>query len=214
MRKVLRFLLWTAIIVGAVIGLARLTAIRWVRIPTGDAYLEASIAPSLRGGDTVILWRLTAPKFGDLVVCPEPDAAQRIVIGRIAGEEGDKIKVEGANLTVNDRQAETETACAEKTFQVAHPGTGQQIEQTCSIEAIGGSSHKRGGTGGHGVLPPPVNLTVESGKVFLLSDNRLLPYDSRDFGLVDRSTCTESVVFRLYGSGGFFDEKHRFTFIQ
>ena len=74
MRKVLRFLLWTAIIVGAIVGLARATAIRWVKIPMGDPYLEASIAPTLRGGDTVILWRLTKPGFGDLVVCPEPDA--------------------------------------------------------------------------------------------------------------------------------------------
>ena len=214
MRKVLRFLLWTAIIVGAIVGLARATAIRWVKIPMGAPYLEASIAPTLRGGDTVILWRLTKPGFGDLVVCPEPDAPERVVIARIAAEEGDHIRVDGSILNVNDRAAETETACSERDFSVIHPTTGQEIHQTCSIEAVGGHSHMRGSTGGHGVLPPPVDRKVEPGKVFLLSDNRLLPYDSRDFGLVDRDSCTETVAFRLFSKDGFFDEKGRFTFIR
>jgi hypothetical protein len=72
----------------------------------------------------------------------------------------------------------------------------------------------RGGIGGERVLPAPVDTTVEDGKVFLVSDNRLLPYDSRDFGQVDRSTCTETVVFRLVSAEGFFDAASRFTFIR
>jgi signal peptidase I len=214
MRKLLRFLLWTALIVGVVVGLARATAIRWWRVPEGDNYLDASIAPSLHGGDLVLLWRLTKPSFGDLVVCPEPNAPDRVVIGRLIGDPGDEVKVEGSKLYVNGRAAETETACDPHHFKTIHPSTHAEIEQDCSIEVVAGHSHMRGGTLGAGVLPAPVDQKVTAGRAFLLSDNRLLPYDSRDFGLVDPSTCTETVVFRLFSRDGYKDEQNRFVFIR
>ena len=83
MSKILRYLAWALIIVGAIIGLLRLTVIRWWQVPVGDPYLEASLAPSLRGGDWVLLWRGSAPIAGNLVLCPEPKTAGRAVIGRI-----------------------------------------------------------------------------------------------------------------------------------
>ena len=72
MRKMFRFAFWVALIVGAVIGVARATAIRWWRVPQDDRYLTASISPTLRGGDLILLWRLSKPSLGDLVMCPEP----------------------------------------------------------------------------------------------------------------------------------------------
>ena len=47
-----------------------------------------------------------------------------------------------------------------------------------------------------------------------MSDNRRFPYDSRDFGVVDRSTCKETVFFRLIGREGFFHAPTRFTYIR
>jgi signal peptidase I len=214
MRKLGRGLFWVALVLGILVGVARLTAIRWWRIPADDPYLEASIAPTLRGGDLIILWRLGKPHFGDLVICPEPKRPDRIVIGRIAGEGGDDIKVDGAKATINGRAAETEHACDPNRFTVTHPTTHQDVEQDCQVEAIAGVSHMRGGVLGAGVLPAPVDQKIAEGKVFLLSDNRLLPYDSREFGLVDQDTCTEMVLFRLVSAKGFFDEKARFTFIK
>ncbi len=214
MRKLMRFLAWTAIIVGVIVGVARATAIRWWRVPADDPFLEAAIAPTLRGGDLVILWRLTKPKFGDLVVCPEPDAPERVVVGRIIAEAGDKVEVEAQKLSINGRSAHTEEACKYPRFSVLHPTTGSEIEQGCSMEGLAGHLHKRGGTGGHKMMPRAVNTRVESGKVFLLSDNRLLPYDSRDFGQVDVDTCTETVVFRLVSAEGFFEVESRLVFIR
>lgn len=214
MRKALRFLLWVLIVAGAVVGLARLTAIRWWRVPNDDPYLEASIAPTLRGGDLVLLWRLTQPRFGDLVLCPEPDATHRIVIGRIVGEGGDRVKVEGSSLIVNGDRTETEHACTPPRFSVEHPATGKEVEQHCDVEVLANASHERGSAGGHAVQPAAVDSIVDPGKVFLLSDNRLLPYDSRDFGQVDRSTCTETVVFRLFSEKGYFDVDNRFVFVR
>jgi signal peptidase I len=50
---------------------------------------------------------------------------------------------------------------------------------------------------------------VEPGKVFLVSDDRHIHKDSRDFGQVDGAAC-EHVVFRLWGES-FGDSSHRFN---
>jgi signal peptidase I len=51
----------------------------------------------------------------------------------------------------------------------------------------------------------------EAGKLFLVSDNRSMHEDSRDFGQVDASTC-EHIVFRLWGEH-YTDSSRRFTII-
>ncbi|MEZ4222462.1 MAG: signal peptidase I [Polyangiaceae bacterium] len=214
MRKFARFLLWTAIVLGAIVGLARAVALRWWRVPVNDPYLEAAIAPTLRGGDLLILWRLTKPEFGDLVVCPEPNMPHRVVVGRIVAQGGDHIEVEGQTLKVNERASSTEEACIPPKFSVRHPTTSSEIEQQCQMESLAGHLHMRGSTVQHGMMPRTVDSRVDSGKVFLLSDNRLLPYDSRDFGQVEAKTCTETVIFRLVGVKGFFDVATRFTLIR
>ena len=214
MRKLGRFLFWLGLIAVLLIGALRLTALRWWKVPLGDPYLEASIAPTLSGGDWVILWRLSAPRFGDLVLCPEPEAPERVVIGRLVGESGDRVQVQGSALSINGRRAGTEQTCKENKFSLIHPTTDRSIEQSCQIETLGSTSHKRGSTEGHGVLPAPVDENVRNGHVYLVSDNRLLPYDSRDFGQVKRETCKEMVVFRLVSDQGFMDVKSRFTFIH
>jgi hypothetical protein len=49
MRSLGRWALWVMISCVVVVLVARATAIRWWRVPAGDPYLEASIAPTLRG---------------------------------------------------------------------------------------------------------------------------------------------------------------------
>jgi signal peptidase I len=213
MRKVLKFLLWTALVLGIIVGVARATAIRWWRIPTGDPILEASLAPTLRGGDLVLLWRLTKPSFGDLVVCPDPEAPDRVVIGRLIGEEGDTVATDDQKVFLNSKPAQTERACGD--FEVADPTTGASVRQLCEIEVISGHSHKSGLVAGISRMAPvPIKKEVGPGHVFLLSDNRTYPYDSRDFGNVDRATCRETIVFRIVGQGGYADVEARFSVIQ
>jgi signal peptidase I len=211
-HKLARLLFWTAVGVGGTIGLARLVALRWWRVPSDDPVLEASIAPTLRGGDLVLLWRATPPRFGDLVMCPEPDASDRVVVARIVGEQGDRVVVAESNVTLNGKQAPTERAC--EPFEVIDPNTGQEVKQHCDIEALEGQAHMRGSTAGQRLATTPEEREVGAGHVFLLSDNRQYPYDSRDFGTVERATCREAVVFRLVSKDGYFDQPNRFTFIQ
>jgi signal peptidase I len=214
MRRLLRLLLWTAILLGALIGVARGFALRWWTVPVHDPYLQASVAPTLAGGDLVILWRLTKPRFGDLVVCPEPDAPERVVLARLAGEAGDEVTIDESNVMINGRAPRSERACNSPKFVVKDPNVGTEVEQDCQIENLNGHVHMRGSTGAHKLQPLSFKHEVGPGKAFLLSDNRLYPYDSRDYGTVDRASCKESVLFRIVSAKGFFDEATRFTLIR
>lgn len=212
MRKLPRWLLTVAILIGLSVGLARATAIRWWRVPTDDPYLEASIAPTLRGGDLILLWRLTKPHSGDLVLCPEPKEPERVVIGRIAAVEGESIEIAGDSLRINGRRAQTQSDCFEDRFTVLDPQTQIPLEQRCQDEELGTRIHQRGNV--RGTPPPKVKDTVGPGQVYLVSDNRQLPYDSRDFGPVVRTTCKEMVFYRLLSAEGFKDVTHRLSFIR
>jgi signal peptidase I len=215
MRKMFRFLFWVALIVGIVIGLLRLTAIRWWRVSHDDPYLTASISPSVRPGDLIVLWRLTKPGFGDLVMCAEPGHPERSTIGRLVGEPRDQLEVVGSTITINRKRQTEEGNCALRTFKERAPASGAEVEQSCSMEELGGGLHMRGDVPGQTLAPPAeVKTTVPQGMVFLVSDNRLFPYDSRDFGPVPRETCTETVFFRLVGAGGFFDASSRNQYIR
>ena len=211
----IRMLVWVAAILGLVVGVARLTVLRWWVIPTNDPVLEASVTPTLRGGDLVLLWRATPPNFGALVVCPDPTDGSSVVIGRLTGESGDKILIDGDRISINDQEARTETSCSEGTFRLQDPNTGSDVEQRCTIEDLGGVGHMRGEISGLRTAPTtPTSREVGPGKAFLLSDNRAYPYDSRTFGNVDRETCKESIFFRLWSARGFMDVKPRFTYIR
>jgi signal peptidase I len=214
MGNILKVLFLIAAVLGIVIGIARLTAIRWWRVPGDDPALEASIAPTLRGGDLVLLWRATPPAFGALVVCPDPEDASRVVIGRIVGEGRDKLTIDGDSLEINDRSVHTETNCSDAMFEISDPFTGSPVEQSCVIEDLGGVGHMRGSIGSAKGAPPPSTREVGQGKVFLVSDNRRFPYDSRSYGSIDASTCKESIFFRLVSKNGFLDVKPRFTYVR
>jgi signal peptidase I len=210
MRAVARALLWIVGTLAVLIGLARAVAIRWWQIPADDVYLGASLNPTLEGGDTIILWRLTKADLGDLVLCPEPKHPERVVIGRIAAEGGQTIRIEGTRVIVQGKGLAVESSCLEDTFVTSDPQTGIALEQRCQLEVMGGRTHPRGSASGP-TAPLPVETTVPENMVYLVSDNRQFPYDSRDYGPVDPALCSETVVFRLVGAKGFADSATRFT---
>jgi signal peptidase I len=215
MGKIFRTSLWIAAILGIVIGVLRLVAIRWWQVPMDDPILEASLAPTLHGGDWVVLWRATSPRFGGLLLCPDPDNAGRFVIARMLGEANDKLTIDGDRVEVNDHSAQTETACNDAFFTVKDPSTGGDVELRCDLEGVGGVLHERGG-GGNMVrtIPPPSTRTVTAGHIYLVSDNRVFPYDSRVYGSIQRSLCKESIFFRLVSKQGFTDVANRLTYIR
>jgi len=213
MRALGRWVLWSLIGLGLMIGVLRLTCIRWWRVPSDDPFLEASVAPTLGGGDWILLWRMTEPTLGSLVICPEPKHADRVVVGRMVGDRRDKVTVEGSRIVVDEKAFGTEGACAKPRFTVEPPNGGQAIEQRCMLEAAHGTIHMRGDAEATAEVPT-YEAELDDGEVLLISDNRRYPYDSRDFGVVDRATCKETVFFRLFGAKGFFDETTRFEYLR
>ena len=214
MRQVLRFLVWAAIAFGFVVAIARVIAIRWWRVPEGDPWLEASIAPTLRGGDLVLLWRATKPGIGDLVICPEPGAPERIVVGRVAGRGGDMVTLRASTVQRNRQTTRTERGCLKGEFEVQDPKSGKSVTQSCQMEDMFGVIHMRGSIVAQTTSRPDKTFRVSAGHLFLVSDNRHYPYDSRDFGAVERAQCKETVFFRLWSRTGFFDEPSRFTLVR
>lgn len=214
MRKLSKLVLWVVLLAGAVVGIARGVAIRWYQVPINDPYLDASITPTLRGGDWILLWRLTAPGYGDLVMCPEPKFPERIVIGRLIGEGDDTIEIKRRGISVNGRNVSIERVCSQPKFTVLDPNDGSEVEQFCHLERVGSVLHLRGAPTKERLGLQEVRQKVNPGTVFLVSDNRQFPYDSRDYGTVDRQTCKESVVFRVVGKEGWFDVDSRLTVIR
>ena len=214
-RTFIRTLLWAIILVAGVLGVARLTVFRWFKIPLDDPVLAASIRPTLWEGDWVLTWRAVRPVFGDLVVCPEPDYPSRFVIGRIAGEAGDRIDIHNGIPTTNGKGYRDERSCDPSTFTFPNPNNdAEELSQSCGWEAMANHLHQVGKTSGHKIMPADVAIEVPEGKLFLLSDNRVFPYDSRDFGLVDNSSCKETIIGRLVSKRGWMDSKNRLNYIQ
>lgn len=212
MSRFRKGLLWTIGGLLVVALLLRLFVLKVWTIPD-DPYLSASLAPTLSGGDTVIVITRGTPGFGDLVRCPDPESAGAFVVGRIAGVENDRIEVEAATLRVNDQRYAGDMACADGRIKVVHPDTKNEVELSCDVVQMGGGWHYRA-TGTQVLYEPKKTVTVGKGMVFLVSDNRALHDDSRDYGLLPRSACQERIAFRLWGKSGWSDSKHRMSVIH
>jgi signal peptidase I len=213
----IRTFVFTSIILGLLVLTLRLTSLRWWQVPVGDRDLAASVAPTLAGGDWVILWRLTPPGFGDLVLCPDPEAPTEVFVGRIAAEGGDTLSVdERGAITVNSSRAKAELSCEPAKFVIESPGGGDETELRCDIETLGGVHHKRALVPEKAAIKPTTlqKRPIEAGTVYLISDNRLYPFDSRDFGPLPRESCRETIIFRLVSRLGFSDVKRRLNWIQ
>lgn len=137
-----------------------------------------------------------------------------MVVARIVGEAGDKVRLTRTELLVNDRPERSERSCPSRTFEVSDPRTSETVEQRCQTVVLEGVLHMRGDATKAALPPLDQEVEVAEGDVFLVSDNRLFPYDSRDFGPVPHSSCRESVMFRLWSKAGLRDQENRLMFVQ
>jgi len=213
MSKIVRFLLWTLGITLVVAFILRYTLLESWTVPANDAWMDASVAPTLRSGDVVLLLTVGSPGFGDLARCRDPEEASRWVVGRIVGLEGDVVELQGSTAVVNGKRYTATDACLEGHFKVDHPDTGSEVVVSCSRVEMAGGWHFEGSTG-KAPAAEEKKWTVGPGRVFLLSDDRDVHDDSRDFGAVPLASCSGHVVFRLWSSRGWSDSKARMTVIR
>jgi signal peptidase I len=210
--KFLKGALWVAGIIGLITLVLRIFLFKVWTIPN-DAILGASLAPTLASGDVVLVLTRGERGLGDLVRCADPEDAQRWVIGRIYGIEGDRVSVSNGFVTVNGRRYTTTESCVEDTVESIDPRSGAPIKVACSRVELGGGWHFMGSSPG-GSAEAPREHTVGPGRYYLISDNRSNHEDSRDFGAVLKETCVDRITFRLWGKEGFGDAKRRFDVIR
>lgn len=212
MRKLINGLLWLAGLILVVGGILRLVLFKTWTVPD-DLDLSSSLAPTLWAGDLVIVTTRGDPGFGDLVRCTDPTNALRYVAGRIVGLPGDTVEIDAGRLVVDGKTYARARACFQDTFFVAHPTSGAAMELSCGVYELGGDWHYAG-TAIRAMPGLRAKVDVGEGKVFLLSDNRAMPYDSRIYGTVAMESCKEKIVFRIVGADGFEDSANRFTYIR
>jgi signal peptidase I len=198
---------WFLAIVGAIGLLLYLFVFDTWEIPGNDPLFVASIEPTLKPQDRILTSRRSSPRFGELSRCLVPDGRGTYAIGRIFGIEGETVEVLNERVAVDKRAPATRFGCG--TVNVVHPVSQAQLPLTCSVEDNGAFTYSV-------LLHPEYReghtvAKVEPGKVFLVSDDRHIHQDSRDFGQVDAATC-EHVVFRLWGER-FTDGSRRFNIL-
>ena len=203
MKTLIRILLWVGGILGLVSLVLYFTILEPWTVPTDDPQLAASIAPSLLAGDSLLLSRRSTSEPGALVRCADPDAAGRFVIGRILGGAGAAVDIENGVVRINNRSPSAPTACGRAT--VRNPATQEDLDLKCSDEEYGGIYHQ--------VLQGPTaekdtHVAVDLGHVFLVSDDRVIHLDSRDFGQISAVTC-QRILYRPWST----DESKRMSLV-
>lgn len=198
---------WVAAILGAVCLLLYLFVFdTWV-VPSDDPGLLASMLPNVYANDRLVIVRGGQPKVGQLARCASPDPTKPYVIGRVFGTAGDVVEIKNERVFTNGKAPTNRHACPAVTFY--HPVSGQPVTLSCGVEETGAWSYS---FLLHTEFPEGERRSVvEPGRMYLVSDNRHMHKDSRDFGQVDASTC-EHVVFRLWGDR-FTDSTRRFTLL-
>ncbi len=198
-------MLWLTAILGAIGLLLYLFVFdTWV-IPSDDPLLTAAIAPTLSPDDRILTRRGSTAVTGQLARCLIPDGSGKYVIGRVFGVGGDTVEVNNERVSVNGNSPKGRFSCG--IVSVVHPVSGDAVPLQCTVEDNGSFTYS---VLAHAEYREGQRIAkVEADKAWLVSDDRHIHKDSRDFGPVDASTC-EHVVFRLWGQT-FADGSHRFN---
>jgi signal peptidase I len=179
-------------------------------VPTDDPLLSASVEPTLTAGDVVLVARHGSVGRGDLLRCADPQAPGRFVVARAIGTDGEHVELNGEVLTVDGHRTPSPHACAAPTVTLTDPRTSEAVTLSCSTEEYAGIDFSAIRSGDH--PESPKLAIVETGKWFLVSDDRHIHLDSRDYGQIDPTTC-QHITFRLVSAQGWGDKKARLTVI-
>ncbi|MBI4099697.1 signal peptidase I, partial [Candidatus Microgenomates bacterium] len=132
-----------------------------------------SMEPTFHDGEYILTdkvsFRMGLPKRGDVVVFASPKNADVDFIKRIIGLPGEKVKIRGGKVFVDDAPLDESGYLAASVY-----------------------------TGPESFLAENQDFTVPRGKYFVMGDNRPGSSDSRDFGPVVPSEFIGKVFFRYW----------------
>jgi signal peptidase I len=205
-----RFLMWVVLILGALGVFLYFAFFDVWKVPADDLQFAVSVEPTLTAGDLVLIARHGSPGTGNLVRCADPDEPRRWVVGRWMAGGGEKVEFAGEGVSVDGQRASSPRACAKPAVTLTNPASGDPEALVCRQVEFAGLTHETLVSTEH--AEGNRSTTVDPARVFLVSDNRHMHLDSRDFGSIDPRSC-QHVVFRLWGSSGFSDASHRLTII-
>jgi signal peptidase I len=210
MRTWLKLVGWVAGIAG-VVGLVLYIFVFDVwTIPSDDPMESASIEPTLSAGDVVLISRHTSIARGNLLRCADPQAPGRFVVARAIAPEGETLEIRNEVVTLDGKRMPSPRACDPSEMRLHDPQSGDDVNLHCSVEEYGERDFSALRENDH--PEPPTKAVVEGGRWYLVSDDRHIHVDSRDFGQMEPSTCRH-VVFRLESGAGFGDSKKRLSIV-
>jgi signal peptidase I len=210
MNAFTRFLVWAGLILGAIGAFLYFAFFDVWRVPSDDPQFVVSVEPTLSVGDLVVIGRHGTPGNGNLVRCADPDEPRRWVVGRWVAGAGDKVVFDNETLLINGAHSSSPRGCGRPAQALTNPASGTQETLTCRQVEFAGLTHEALFSVEH--AEGNRTVTVDPGKIMLVSDNRHMHLDSRDFGTIDPSSC-QHILFRLWGGQGYGDAPHRFNII-
>lgn len=210
MRTWLKIVAWILGVVGAVLLLLYVGFFDVWTVPADDPLLAASIEPTLSAGDVIVVTRRTDVSRGNLLRCADPQAPGRFVVARAIARFGDEIEIGGETVAIDKHRNPSPRACDAPTEVVHDPQSGEDMTLACSVEEYGEMTYNALRSTDHPEAPTVEK--VQQDRWYLVSDDRHVHLDSRDFGEIDPRTC-QHIVFRLVSAKGFGDSKKRLNII-
>src|SRR5271156_6843070 len=98
MNGLMRFLVWSALILGALGAFLYFAFFDVWRVPADDPQFVVSVEPTLSAGDLVLIARHGTPGSANLGRCAEPDEPRRFVVGPSVSGTGDKVVFDSESL--------------------------------------------------------------------------------------------------------------------
>lgn len=206
MSSWLKGLLWFVGVFGAFGGLLYAFVVDVWTVHDDDPTLAAAMAPTIEGGDVLVLMKKPGVDHNHLTRCADPEAPGRYVVGRAKGTRGARVEIARDAVRIDGHPDNTIHTCAEPRRLVVDPRTGEEVPLGCFLEGSSGLEFETLRDPAH--ADAPRTYTVGPGETILVSDNRAMHLDARDFGPLPDGSC-QHIVLRLWGKGGPTDGRRR-----
>jgi signal peptidase I len=210
MRTWFKAIGWVVGVVGAVLLALYIVFFDVWTISTDDPTLAAAIEPTLSAGEIVVLSRRTEVGRGNLLRCADPQAPGRFVIARAMARVGEHVDIANETVAIDGHRNPSPRACDAPRMLIHNVQSGEDETLACSVEDYGEMTYTALRSLEH--PEPPTSVVVDPGRWYLVSDDRHVHLDSRDFGQIDPNTC-QHILFRLVGAAGIGDRARRLSII-